>query len=97
MADVNAALGALDRIEGILRRRYHYPHPIFEHVAAARAALEEPDVAPVVHPEQPVSTKPEAETVTTVASTADATPEPKSGTEGPTEKPKARRTRKARR
>ena len=95
MADVQAALGALDLIEGILRRRYHYPHPIFEHVAAARAALEEPDVAPVVHPEQPVSTKPE--TVTTVADTEDATPEPESGTEGPTEKPKASRTRKARR
>ena len=83
MADVQAALGALDLIEGILRRRYHYPHPIFEHVAAARAALEEP-----------VRTEPE--TVTTAADTEEATPAPESGTEGPTE-PKARRTRKARR
>jgi len=35
-------------MEGILRTRYHYPHPIFGHIEAAREALAEaPKRAPV--------------------------------------------------
>ncbi len=46
MADVEAALRELDRMEAILRSRYHYPHPIFGHIKAARDALaEEPKKA----------------------------------------------------
>ncbi len=46
MADIKAALRELDRMEGILRTRYHYPHPIFGHIEAARTALaEEPKKA----------------------------------------------------
>ncbi len=47
MADIKAALKELDRMEGILRTRYHYPHPIFGHIEATRKALaEEPKKAP---------------------------------------------------
>lgn len=41
MANVEAARVALDRIEGFLRSRYHYPHPIFAHIAAAQEHLAE--------------------------------------------------------
>ena len=53
MADVAAALRALEAVEAILRRRYHYPHPIFEHIEAARAALEEAPKKPSPKAEPP--------------------------------------------
>ena len=41
MADLAAARGALKKVEGILRRRYRYPHPIFEHLATAQENIAE--------------------------------------------------------
>lgn len=40
MPNLPAARSELDRIEAFLRTRYHYPHPIFEHVATCRGHLE---------------------------------------------------------
>ena len=98
MANIEKARKEVKKAEKLLIGRFGNLSQVLAHLTRAVGHLipDEPEV-PVVHPEQPVSTKPEPETVTTVASTADATPEPKSGTEGPTEKPKARRTRKAKR
>jgi hypothetical protein len=51
MPDLAAARAALKNVEGILRRRYHYPHPIFEHLAAAQGHIvEEPKKAPAKAP-----------------------------------------------
>jgi hypothetical protein len=53
MADLAAARAALKNVEGILRRRYHYPHPIFEHLASAQGHIAEgaPKVQAKVPPE----------------------------------------------
>ena len=41
MPDLAAARAALKNVEGILRRRYRYPHPIFEHLAEAQENIAE--------------------------------------------------------
>ncbi len=46
MPDLAAARAALKNVEGILRRRYRYPHPIFEYLSAAQEHIaEEPEKA----------------------------------------------------
>ena len=67
MADLEAARRELDRIEGILRTRYHYPHPIFEHLAAVLEHLEAPEPKAKAEPKAPVN----------VDSTSLAAPQPK--------------------
>ena len=76
MADVEAARAALDRIEGILRRRYHYPHPIFEHVAAARSALEADPEVQVAPADTGANTETDPPTDTANSAAAEETPEP---------------------
>jgi len=40
MPDLKKARAEIKRAEGILRSRYQYEHPIFDHLAAALEALE---------------------------------------------------------
>lgn len=84
MPNLAAARAELNHIEAVLRTRYHYPHPIFDYIAAALGHLEgdlPPEAeAPVVHPEQPVMAVPGPNTETTIAasdsvSEEDAEPE----------------------
>ena len=48
MADLAAARAALRKVEGILRRRYHYPHPIFAHLGEAQEHIAEDAPEPKV-------------------------------------------------
>ncbi len=75
MVDIAAAQAELRVVEGFLRKRYHYPHPIFENLTAAQEHLAEgAAAAPVVHPEQPATAAPGPETTLT---TTEVPPEPK--------------------
>jgi len=56
MSNLPAARSELDRIEAFLRTRYHYPHPIFEHVATLREHLEGEVPTEVVEVPQETST-----------------------------------------
>jgi hypothetical protein len=91
-----AALAEIDRVEAILRSRYHYAHPVFNHLASAREHLqglaEEPAPAQVPEseavfpPAAPPTPEPEAE-----PESAEEEGEP--ATEG---QPPARRARRGR-
>ena len=98
MANIEKARKEVKKAEKLLIGRFGNLSQVLAHLTRAVGHLipDEPEV-PQVHPEQPVSAESESETVTAVADTEDATPAPESGTEGPIGKPKARRTRKARR
>ncbi len=101
MADIEKARKEVKKAEALLIGRFGNLSQVLAHLTRAVGHLI-PDEAPQVHPEQPVSTEPEPETVTTVADTEDATPEPESGTEGPAadtmnEKPKRARTSRRKR
>jgi hypothetical protein len=65
MPNLAAARAEVERIEAFLRTRYHYPHPIFERVAALAKLLED-------EPEPPGETA--AEAVTQVADAPEGTP-----------------------
>ncbi len=88
MANLAVARGALKKVEGILRRRYHYPHPIFEHLAEAQKNIAEDAPKPKVEappkPEAEAPPEPEAE----------APPEPEADVEKSS--PGNRRSRKER-
>jgi hypothetical protein len=40
MGNLETALSEINRMEAILRSRYHYEHPIFGHLAIARECVE---------------------------------------------------------
>lgn len=62
MSNLPAARSELDRIEAFLRTRYHYPHPIFEHVATCRGFLEgELPTGAVEAPQETAAEEPVAE------------------------------------
>lgn len=99
MVNVEAARRELDGIEAFLRTRYHYPHPIFEHVAAAKANLEPDEESEAEIPEEPaIAEAPETaedasaeEPANAPAEAPEPPPEPKRRTSGGTRQATAKR------
>lgn len=91
MADVEKARAELNRIEAFLRTRYHYPHPIFGHMAAALEYLGEPPPAGVEAPAEAEAEEPGVAGAEALAEAASTVP----AYEPPAEpEPSARRGRK---
>lgn len=77
--DIAKARAEIERSVKILRSRYHYAHPIFDHLGDALTALEgQPEVAPQPEPVETVAElKAEAEEAVAIGEEdANAEPEP---------------------
>lgn len=82
---ITAARTELEAVETFLRKRYHYPHPIFEPLAAAKEHLAEAAV-------EAAKATPAVESKTEETPVPAGPPQPEA-TPIPTPKPKATRTR----
>lgn len=94
MPNLPAARSELDRIEAFLRTRYHYPHPIFEHVATCRGLLEGELPTGAVEAPQETAAEPAAEKPVAEEPAAKETSEEPSPQKVAAPKPARRRTRR---